>query len=292
MCFSKIIIFLCALFVCVLSIFVLFVGTVFAGGYEPISPLPGVEYSTSTDGLANYFNRIFIIFISVLAVLGVIKLMICGFQYMTSEAISSKEEAKKCISGVIGGLLLVLLSVLILNTINPELTRLTFFDSLQRSVPDLSGSTRGGTGGGSVQNVFSPRDPFLTAYNNRDTGDQGYCFTGNGGFTGGDEIRCSGSSGGSPWTASECAAAATSSTQGLFNFDGIRETCYSTSGGSRGIGQFCLTARTNEGEDGEQQCSSPDSLQCESYRNFLTGTGALDGNLPDNEVSRCYRPGG
>jgi len=105
-------------------------------GYQPISPLPGLESvdTRNPSGLIQYFNRIFVIFISIVAVLGVIKLMICGFQYMTSEAVSSKEEAKKCMAGVFGGLFLVLLSVLVLQTINPSLIKLTFFDTLQQSV--------------------------------------------------------------------------------------------------------------------------------------------------------------
>ena len=116
-------------------------------GYQPISPLPGLEVvdTGNPSGLIQYFNRIFVIFISIVAVLGVIKLMLCGFQYMTSEAISSKEEAKKCMTGVFGGLFLVLISVLVLQTINPSLIQLTFFDTLQQrigavefSIPDFS----------------------------------------------------------------------------------------------------------------------------------------------------------
>ena len=108
-------------------------------GYQPISPLPGLEVvdTGNPSGLIQYFNRIFVIFISIVAVLGVIKLMICGFQYMTREAVSSKEEAKKCMTGVFGGLFLVLISVLVLQTINPSLIQLTFFDTLQQRIGDV-----------------------------------------------------------------------------------------------------------------------------------------------------------
>lgn len=118
----------------------LFVDTVFAQSYTPISPLPGVGSSVNTgspSGLVQYFNSIFVVFISIVAVLAVIKLMICGFQYMTSEAISSKEAAKKCLAGVFGGLLIVLLSVLVLNTINPKLLSFDFFNTLQNKVGDV-----------------------------------------------------------------------------------------------------------------------------------------------------------
>ena len=116
----------------------LFVDVAFvqAQSYTLISPLPGVGESVSSEsgGSVGYLNNIFVIFVSIIAVLGVIKLMICGFQYMTREAISSKEEAKKCMAGVFMGLFLVLISVLVLQTINPNLTKLSFFAKLEQSI--------------------------------------------------------------------------------------------------------------------------------------------------------------
>ena len=100
--------------------------------YQTISPLPGTEIVRG-DEPGVYFNNIFKIFVAVISILAVIKLMLCGFQYMTSEAISSKENAKKCIWAVIFGLFLILLSFLILQTINPELTKL-HFDALKQGI--------------------------------------------------------------------------------------------------------------------------------------------------------------
>ena len=93
--------------------------------YQTISPLPGIE-KVKGDEPGVYFANIFIIFIAVISILSVIKLMICGFQYMTSEAVGSKENAKKCIWAILFGIFLILLSFLILQIINPELTKLQF----------------------------------------------------------------------------------------------------------------------------------------------------------------------
>lgn len=93
--------------------------------YVSLSPLPGTESVDASDP-SSYFSTLFTIFISVISILAVIKLMLCGFQYMTSEAVSSKENAKKCIWAVIFGIFLILLSFLILKTINPELVKLQF----------------------------------------------------------------------------------------------------------------------------------------------------------------------
>lgn len=99
--------------------------------YIPISPLPGSE-EIEKDDPGKFFQNIFKWFIIIAAMLSVIKLIICGFQYMLSESISSKGAAKSCIWAVLAGLALILLSVLILQTINPELTKLPFDGLRQR----------------------------------------------------------------------------------------------------------------------------------------------------------------
>jgi len=120
---SNLLILLITLCVC----FFLFTGAipVNAQPYESISALPGTG-SVNLDDPTTYFINLFKIFVFVASVLAVIKLMLCGFQYMTSEAISSKENAKQCIWAVIFGLFLILLSYLILQVINPELNQLQF----------------------------------------------------------------------------------------------------------------------------------------------------------------------
>ncbi|MCH8888958.1 hypothetical protein IID26_00845 [Patescibacteria group bacterium] len=274
----------------------LFVDTVFAQSYTPISPLPGVGSSVNTggpSGLVQYFNNIFVLFISIIAVLAVIKLMICGFQYMMSEAISSKEAAKKCMTGVFGGLLIVLLSVLVLQTINPKILSFDFFGTLQDKV--------GGVVSGIELDDRSRAEEAaaLTGYANRVIIDQGFCFVGDdaGGFA---DIEC-GSFGffsgeETIWTTLEQCLAGEEEYKArprqVFISYGIEEGCFSTADGSRGIGrEFCYDITTSVGSDDrrltQQQCPVPvnDSLLCEQARRDASSRPLFVSATP------CYRPG-
>ena len=112
---------------------------VLAQDYVSLSPLPGTE-TVDTSDPSTYFQTIFILFVSIISILAVIRLMLCGFQYMTSEAISSKENAKNCIWTVIFGIFIILLSVLVLQTINPQLIEINF-DTLKTEIDKASIST-------------------------------------------------------------------------------------------------------------------------------------------------------
>jgi len=249
----------------------LFVVTTQAESYTLISPLPGIGDSVSTSepgGAVNYLNNIFTLFISIIAVLGVIKLMICGFQYMTSEAISSKEAAKKCMTGVFGGLFLVLISVLVLQTINPNLTQLNFFDRLEQSVEGKIPAARtddGGGGGGGGE--------ALRWYDNRIIIDQGFCFVGDDRL-GLADIECFGVTEAAPWTAAQCIAAQ-EAYDARFGF-GIDETCFSTADGSRGTGTFCYDLTTSA-------VGGPDvrttSQQCYGLNELSASCNTLNGIL-------------
>ena len=103
-----------------------------------------------------YFETLFNIFIVVVSILAVIRLMICGIQYMASESIPSKAAARTCITYVIGGLFLVLLSFLILQTINKKLT-VVDFNSLGQKIQQNASWTDPAQGG---FNSTNPDDKF------------------------------------------------------------------------------------------------------------------------------------
>jgi hypothetical protein len=89
-------------------------------GYTPLETLPGVSEWDGT--LSGYLNRMFSLFIGICAVLAILMIVISGFQYMTSgDSEGARKEAKSRITGAILGLLIALSSVLILETINPDL---------------------------------------------------------------------------------------------------------------------------------------------------------------------------
>jgi len=269
-------------YVLLIALVLIFVDIALVEAYTPISPLPGIGSDVDTAGSAgpiNYLNTMFVIFVSIIAILGVIKLMICGFQYMTSEAISDISEAKKCISGVFGGLFLVLLSVLILQTINPSLIQLTFFDTLQTQVDEIDFS---------IPVVATEYGPGVNII------DQGYCFTGDDGWDGFADIECST---GSIWTLEECEAATVVYVAGDFpehagreDSFGIDELCFSTVNGLRGTGEFCYDLTTEDPiskeHTTEQLCpgSGEDSLACEEQKIIRSR------HLNFVSASPCYRP--
>lgn len=116
-------------------------------GPDPTSALNRVDTSSPNA----YFVQLFNVFIAVASVIAVIRLMLCGIQYMSKESVSSKTAAKTCITYVIGGLFLVLLSFLILQTINRDLTVVdldTLGDELRLEVPVPGGPGGGGGGTG------------------------------------------------------------------------------------------------------------------------------------------------
>jgi hypothetical protein len=82
-------------------------------------------------------------------VLAVLKITIAGVKYMLSDVVTSKESAKKDIQGALFGLLIVLAAVIILNTINPSLSRFAiFYTGVTGEL--IQGDGASDTGGGTV----------------------------------------------------------------------------------------------------------------------------------------------
>ncbi|MES2416357.1 MAG: pilin [Patescibacteria group bacterium] len=96
--------------------------------YYPLAPLPfqeGKVDTTSSDcPFGNYLNILIKLFIGICAVLAMIKIVIGGMQYMTSELASSKEDGKNSITSAVFGLILALGAFAILNTLNPQLLQI------------------------------------------------------------------------------------------------------------------------------------------------------------------------
>lgn len=101
--------------------------------YVPLSPELPLSAGNSGNWLAGGFpallNKLFAISVAVAAILAVIMLAIGGFKYMTSESVFKMGGAKEQITNAIIGLLIVLAAIVILETINPEITNLKIFSS-------------------------------------------------------------------------------------------------------------------------------------------------------------------
>lgn len=93
--------------------------------YTPIEGVPGITKVSLKDP-GDYFANLFQIFIIIASILGVIKLMYHGIQYMGTGSVTKKSEAISGIRDVLMGLAIILLSVVALNIINKDLTELNF----------------------------------------------------------------------------------------------------------------------------------------------------------------------
>ncbi|MDP1629018.1 MAG: hypothetical protein Q8L57_00190, partial [bacterium] len=77
-----------------------------------------------TVTLPQYLRGIFIFGLAAVGITAMASIMLGGIRYMASDLITTKQDAKDQILSAIQGLLLLLFSYLILNTINPELVSL------------------------------------------------------------------------------------------------------------------------------------------------------------------------
>jgi len=92
--------------------------------YKPLVNVPGLTDIGESPSLFIYLKNLYVFVVAFSILFAVIFIVWGGIKYMTSEAGGSKEDAKKIIQRTIYGLLLILGSYAILNTINPDL--LTF----------------------------------------------------------------------------------------------------------------------------------------------------------------------
>jgi len=107
-----------------------------SGDFYTLVSIPNINIDASSGTtLPKYINAVFTLVISVAAMLAVLRIVTGGFKYMTSEAAGSKGDAKEIIQGAVFGLILLLGSWLILNTVNPQILNLSAlrFERLQTS---------------------------------------------------------------------------------------------------------------------------------------------------------------
>ncbi len=97
--------------------------------YQPLAPLPGYpadgfNFSDKSCPLGQFMNTFIDIFIGIVAILSMIMIVMGGIEYVMSDLVTSKEEAKSRIQNAILGLILSLSIYIILNTVNPNLLNL------------------------------------------------------------------------------------------------------------------------------------------------------------------------
>jgi len=92
--------------------------------FRSIVDIPGISDDAEvTNNFGLYINALYIFAITVGAMLAVLKLVAAGVKYMFSDIVTNKEAAKSDIKGALLGLLIVIGAVVVLNTVNTDLTR-------------------------------------------------------------------------------------------------------------------------------------------------------------------------
>ncbi len=96
--------------------------------YKLLVPLPifGSIFNASGKSFGDYLSIMFTFFVSFAGVLAVVMLIFGGIQYMSTDAVSGKSEGLAKVEQAIWGLLIVLASYVILNTVNPNLVKFNF----------------------------------------------------------------------------------------------------------------------------------------------------------------------
>jgi hypothetical protein len=104
-----------------------------ANAFTPLVGIPGLS---ATPTMGEFVNALYILAISLAALLAVVKLIIAGTKYMLSDVVTNKQDALNDIQGSLIGLLIVISAVLVLQIINPGLRNLNIFDNIiQASAP-------------------------------------------------------------------------------------------------------------------------------------------------------------
>jgi len=122
----------------------------FAQGYTSLVGLPGI--GTNTTNFDAYIETIYAITITVAALLAVVKIVIAGVKWMTTDIVTSKGDAKKDIQGAVVGLLVVLSAVLVIEIINPDINDVNL--AINNTPPPS------GTPSGSPTGSAAPGEPY------------------------------------------------------------------------------------------------------------------------------------
>jgi Type IV secretion system pilin len=96
-----------------------------AGGGEGFTPLVGIPGLEDTDSFDGYVDALYALAISIAALVAVVKIVLAGAKYMMDDIVTHKSEAKQDIKNALIGLLIIIGAVIILNTINSDLTNLS-----------------------------------------------------------------------------------------------------------------------------------------------------------------------
>lgn len=105
-------------------------------GYEPLVPLPGQSPTNSTVDLGVYLSNMYKLLIAVAIILAIVMITYAGLEYMGTDSVFGKTDARGKIGNAVGGVVLALMSWLILYTINPAIVGFGFLSRPPAGVLD------------------------------------------------------------------------------------------------------------------------------------------------------------
>jgi len=117
-------------------------------------PLSGTEiFSAEKPNITEFVQKLFKWLIAIAIILAILYVVLGSVQYMMSDAVFQKSDAKAKIQSAIGGLILALVSWLILYTINPAIVSLNIFGQSDQNTQSTSPANNSGSGGTSSGGV-------------------------------------------------------------------------------------------------------------------------------------------
>ncbi len=121
--------------------------------YSLLQPLPdaGGDGSISEVDVSNfptYVNNMFLLLVGLGGVLAVLYISYGGLVYMTTDAVTQKQEGIKIVKRALWGLIIIIGCFLILKTINPTILDLSALSRASSDAKVTGGSNTGTTGNG------------------------------------------------------------------------------------------------------------------------------------------------
>lgn len=135
--------------------------------YTSLAPLPGTEnvVTSGSGSFAQYINALYNAALIVAGILAVVMITLGGIEYMASDTPFSKADGKAKIYNAIIGLLLLLSSYLILNTINKQLLNLDInIPNATSQANDVGSGAGGGEGASTYTSGVTGGDATLNLY--------------------------------------------------------------------------------------------------------------------------------
>jgi hypothetical protein len=108
-----------------------FIGHAATADYLLVKDLPFIP---ATVDIASYLQAVFRLGLGLAVTFAILMLVVNGIRYMISDITGEKTKAKKGMQDAILGLLIVFGSILILNTINPQITRFNLSATIDRTI--------------------------------------------------------------------------------------------------------------------------------------------------------------